>query len=100
MTEVMVHSNPGETSLVSGKVEPALVVDLRQGGLDIIRSLNYSLLNCLLPEVDVDLESISNLGRLVPLRVSELLQILLDALGLCRQPIKENHAELLIIYLL
>jgi len=71
--------------IIRGKIEPTLAIDLRQGGLDIVRQLNYSLLDSLLPEVDVNLESLLDLARLVPLRVSELLQILLDALDLCRQ---------------
>jgi len=71
--------------VIRGKIEPTLTIDLRQGGLDIVRQLNYSLLDSLIPEVDVNLESLLDLGRLVPLRVSELLQILLDALDLCRQ---------------
>ena len=71
--------------VIRGKIEPTLTIDLRQGGLDIVRQLNYSLLDSHIPEVDVNLESLLDLGRLVPLRVSELLQILLDALDLCRQ---------------
>src|SRR5207302_5285127 len=81
--------------IIRGKIEPTLAIDLRQGGLDIVRQLNYSLLDSLLPEVDVDLESLLDLGRLVPLRVSELLQILLDTLDLCRQTLKVKHAWLL-----
>ena len=59
--------------VIRGKIEPTLTIDLRQGGLDIVRQLNYSLLDSLIPEVDVNLESLLDLGRLVPLRVSELL---------------------------
>ena len=78
-------SNSWRRITIRGKIEPTLAIDLRQGGLDIVRQLNYSLLDSLLPEVDVNLESLLDLARLVPLRVSELLQILLDALDLCRQ---------------
>ena len=85
-------SNSWRRITIRGKIEPTLAVDLRQGGLDIVRQLNYSLLDSLLPEVDVNLESLLDLGRLVPLRVSELLQILLDALDLCRQTLKVKLA--------